>query len=112
MNNINVRYIPIKAMNSKENYLKISVFYDLGGHSYFTGKINKRGYYVSVQPVERSEREYGFAESCAMFAGYKHLLKEVSKQSKKASNEALELSKDIDWLIDRVCKEYNLEICA
>lgn len=111
METIKKYYIPIKSLNGgKENNLKVEVYYDLGGYSYFTGKQTKRGYYVSVLPVERSQKENCIVESLTLFVGYKHCLKEVSRKTNKASQEAISLSENIDWLIKEVCDKYNLEL--
>lgn len=67
--------------------IKTEIYYKLGGYN------QKRGYYLSVQPIERSEHktEDGsayFIETFAAFTGYYTLLFEVSRQSKKHEAEA------------------------
>ena len=106
---ISKKYLPIKPTRN-ENNIRISVFYDLGGHSYFTGQNSERGYYVSVQPVCVDDRNGYQLVTETMFRGYKYLLLPVKRQSKKAELQAIELAKDIKWLIDKVCNEYGLEL--
>lgn len=108
MENIKTNYIPIRSLNSNENYLKVDIYYDLGGYSYFTNKSSKRGYYVSVTPVVRSEHDNYFSETIGIFRGYKYCLREVTRKSNKVKQEVLEIN--IDWLIKEVCNEYGLEI--
>lgn len=85
--------------------LEISVYYDLGGMNYFTGEKNVRGYYMSVTPVKRD----GFSVSSMLGQGYKKLLVEVTRKSKKKEAEALKISEEaekdlIDAVIDKVVK--------
>lgn len=85
--------------------LEISVYYDLGGMNYFTGGKNVRGYYISVTPVKRNE----FSVSSMLGQGYKKLLVEVTRKSKKKEAEALKISEEvekelIDAVIDKVVK--------
>ena len=49
------KYIEIKNAPGI-THLKIELYYDLGGYNCFTGKNEPRAYYLSVTPVERSDR--------------------------------------------------------
>lgn len=75
-------YYKVKDMDQE---VKVSVGYELGGWGMLSGEYSKRGYYVYVQPVTRS----GGVESFTLFDGFKMLLKEVNRQSKKAESEAI-----------------------
>lgn len=89
--------------------LSVSIFYDLGGMNYFSGGVNRRGYYLSVRPVSVSRDETGrvVTESSVMFNGTKMLLVEVNRQSKKAEAEALKKAKENkERLIESVMNEY------
>lgn len=76
-------------VRSREEEIKVTVGYDLGGLNAFSGNHSRRGYYIYVQPVTRT----GLSESCTLFDGFKKCLKEVSKQSKKAKIEAIEMAR-------------------
>lgn len=78
----------VKVSNPSHNctHIKISVHYSLGGMNYFSCRSEKRGYYLSIQPVEISEH----FESFTGFSGIKHLVLEVARQGKK--NEAMAIS--------------------
>lgn len=76
------------ATKHKMTHLKFEVYYSLGGYNYFTYKPEKRGYYISLTPVERMERNNVVMEAVSMFSGYKFLLKEVTRQSKSAFEKA------------------------
>lgn len=105
------KYIEVKENSKDITHLKIEVYYDLGGYSYFTYTEKKRGYYVSVTPVKRWTVEGVVMESFTAFTGFKMLVKEVSRKSKKAESEALQSAEKItDKMIACVCKEENLEV--
>lgn len=108
------KYIPIK--NEKANNLKVQVYYNKGGMNYFSNLAEKRGFYISVSPVERSEHKgIGGAiivnESYSAFSGTKRLIKEVKRNSEKGLNEAIEISKELEnELIEHVCSKNGIEI--
>jgi hypothetical protein len=89
----------MKTMITKEYFkvqgqtkeIEVSVGYELGGHSYFTGENSNRGYYMYVRPVERAG---GFI-SFMMFEGFKCCLLQVNRQSKKAEANAITMAKDL-----------------
>ena len=84
------KYIKIiKNEKNKNNNLKVKIYYDLGGYNMFTHQPKKRGYYISVTPVERSERNGVKVESVTAFTGYSELLQECSRKSKKAEAAAI-----------------------
>lgn len=81
---------------------RVEVIYTKGGMNYFSGGVNKRGYYLSVRPVELERRAGGIVvESFEIFGGTSYFLKEVKRQSDKAMKEAVELAAPkVDELIN------------
>ena len=78
---------------------QVSIFYDKGGLSYFGGSSSKRGYYLSVVPCRV---ENGMV-SITLFSGFKKLLVEVERQSKRKKEEALKAAVDfVDPLINQL----------
>ena len=55
------------------------VSYNKGGMNYFTGKNEKRGYYVSVTPVTKGER----FESFYLLSGGKFITDETKRYGEK-----------------------------
>ena len=109
-NNIHKEYLPTDKENT---FLKIHVYYALGGMNYFTGKEERRGYYLLVTPVERS----GMIETYSAFSGYKHFISSATRFNKKtATNIALQfgvgthLINEYQWLIDKVLAENSLSL--
>lgn len=93
----------------KENtFISIYVSYNKGNSDY---RPVKRGYYVHVQPVERFERNGVMLESFTAFTGYKQLLAEVGRASKKQENICDGIALDYARpLIARVAQEQNLKV--
>jgi hypothetical protein len=100
-------YEKIEGSNKE---LKIEVYYNKGGMNYFSGKVEARGYYLSVSPVERQQQNNSIViESWAAFSGTKVLIKEVTRKSEKAFQEAILLAEArIDELRKYVLDKNNL----
>lgn len=77
---------------TSNKFIKVYTYYKKDSMNYFTYKNEARGYYLSITPVERAR---GF-ESFVAFTGFKVLLKEVTRASKKAEAEA-EAIAEKDW---------------
>lgn len=101
------KYIPLADNGQRENFIKVDTYYNLGGMNYWTGKNERRGYYLMVTPVEKR----GIMESVTIFTGIKECIKEVKRQSAKAEAEADEISKYYeDKLIQYVLEKNGLQL--
>lgn len=89
--------------------IEVEVAYNKGGTNYFTGRYERRGYYLHVQPIERR----GGMVSFDAYSGFKDLLKEVGRKSDKAQKEAEEIAvtEAKEW-VECLCKRYHLELEA
>lgn len=90
--------------------LRIQVYYQLGGVNYFSGAQERRGYYLSVTPVEVDRREDGsiLCVKTTAYSGTKILLKETTRYSEKAAEKAIELAEaEKDRLIAHVLEKNN-----
>jgi hypothetical protein len=68
--------------------IKTEIYYTKGGYN------TKRGFYLSVQPIERSEHKIAdgkayVIESYKAFTGYYTLLYEATRKSAKLEKEAI-----------------------
>lgn len=105
------KYIEVKENTAKVTHLAIELYYDLGGMNYFTSRAERRGYYLSVTPVERSTVYGGTTEIYTAFTGLKQCIKEVTRKSAKAEAEAEKLvAAEMENLIAIVCKKNGLEV--
>lgn len=101
-------YIGLKK-NDAATHLRVEMYYNIGGMNYFTGRQERRGYYLSISPVTRN----GIMESFTAYSGVKFLLKEVSRKSAKAEKQAEDLATELapDY-IDIVCRRNGVELEA
>lgn len=101
------KYIPLQPNKTNNNFLRVELRYNLGGISWATGQNEPRGYYLHAQPVERGQN----FESFTAFTGGKMLLKTVTRQTKKAENEAEQLAREHGAvLIAHVLAENGLQL--
>lgn len=101
--------MPLEGQNK---YLKIELYYSLGGMNYFTSRVEPRGYYISAEPIERTELEGGCTmESYTAFSGLKKCILECKRQSNAREAQALELMEEfIDDLIEAVLQKNGLKL--
>ena len=104
--------IAVKQNNKGTTHIEVKTYYSLGGMNYATYKTDPRGYWLSVKPIERRPLEGGgFMIGFTCFSGYRQLLKEVSRKSKKAEAEADKIAVDYEnAMIERVLLENGLEL--
>ncbi len=99
-------YLPT---TTDKKFIKVEAYYSKGGMNYFNGASERRGYYLSVMPVERSNERGYTTESFMMFSGTKKLLLEVARQSPKAQDQAKALiDGSKDELVQYIVKKSNL----
>lgn len=96
----------------KENkFICVNLSYNKGGVNYCDSKMMPRGYYVHVQPVTREIHGGVMMESFVAFTGYKQLIREVGRASKKQEEICDGIALDCARpLIDRVAQEQNLKV--
>lgn len=83
---IKVEYIKAKGENQ---YLKIELYYSLGGYNMFSYRQERRGYYISCTPVKRENYGGCSMESFMAFSGQKILVHECARKGKTAEQTAL-----------------------
>ena len=106
------RYIKVKPNAGKTTHLKVDMSYSLGGMNLFTYKQERRGYYLTVCPVERRSCGDGvMMEGFVAFSGTKMLLKEVTRKSAKAEQEAERMvDQNLPELVEYICKKNGLSL--
>ena len=92
------KYIPIVPTES-ENNLCLEVLYSKGGHNWFNGDNERRGYYLHCTPTliknNRLSNGTGYSTNTVTLGkGYKLMLKEVGRRSQKAEEEANRLAEE------------------
>ena len=110
------KYLELAENRDGHNVLRIDVGYSLGGYNWYNGDDEPRGYYLYCTPCERkvNKTSDGKEYTCiteVVGKGGKTLLKQVTRQSKKACEEAMRIAKEKeDWLVQRVLAMYGLTL--
>ena len=86
-------------VNESSEEIEVTTGYCLGGYNYFNGARDGRGYYVYVHPVDRT----GGSVCFVLFDGFKKLLREVNRQSKKVMVE-------VEIEADKISRELAVEM--
>ena len=100
----------------RENVIEVKVIYDLGGWDHWNSGSKKRGYYLIATPCLIEEKKASDGRPQSTFThqlgrGLKILLKEVSRKSKKAEDEANKKGKsETSWLLRNVCDMYGYKL--
>ena len=84
----------------KNNKIVTEIYYSKGGENCFTSKVEKRGYYFSIIPEERSD---GF-RTYTGFSGVKTCILEVARKSKSTYDKA-------KAMLDKYENEYLQAFC-
>ena len=82
---------------------KIQVLYSVGGRNNWAGREEARGYYLHVTPVKLEDKGSYRMETVVAFSGYKDLLLEVKRQSKKAEESADKLAETMVEELIQAC---------
>lgn len=79
-----------KYLDTDKDNLKtrIEVYYDIGSKD----EGRRRGYYLSVSPVEMEDKGGYIVETYTGYTGVKMLLLEVTRKSNKKYEEAIEIA--------------------
>lgn len=96
----------ITRADGDSNVLDVSIFYDKGGSNYFSGGVNRRGYYVSATP----KKVEGNFVKMTMFEGLKMFLLEVNRFSQKKLDELSFDTEEVKHLVSKVCAKYDITI--
>lgn len=104
MSNISTKYLEVAQGDA--THIKVKVYYDLGGHNYFTGKNLARGIKLSVSPVTKGDG----VERYKAFKGSSIHLKDMKRFNQKTCNEFLVDPVEEKNMIDYVCRENNITL--
>ena len=105
-------YLPT---NNPEKVMEIELTYKKGGMNVFTYQNEKRGYYVSVIPMQIIDRGGYKMHAFTAFSGAKYCIRECSRKSVKAQAEAVSMANGefrefIKNMIADVAKKNDLEV--
>jgi hypothetical protein len=101
-----IHSLPTTELN---RFVEVEVYYDEGGMSFLSGRFNKRGYYLAVQPVKRE----GNCKSMLAFSGTKALIEEGKRFSARKLQEAALQATQLPIyrnLLDHVLAKNNIRL--
>ena len=103
-------YMNVKGSDTQK--VKLETYYSKGGQSWFNGRFEERGYYLSAILVGVTERNGYTVESYSIpSSGYKMLIRSATRASKNKEDEAdRQALQCMNILIDKICAENNIEI--
>lgn len=117
-----LKYLPVESVyqgppaDTESTDLKVKVFYDKGGVSYFSGATSPRGYYLSVTPVKVEKSEAtdtcpGYtSEVFALFSGVKKFLEPAKVFSQKKFDALVPSEADVNLLVKDVLSKSGLKL--
>jgi hypothetical protein len=79
---IHVTSLPFIGKNG-ENYLRISVGYEEGGHNWYSGENSRKGFYAYVTPAEENDQGTYSSIRSTLGAGLKCFLEEATRFNAK-----------------------------
>ena len=96
-------------LNENENkFLKVDLFYDLGGINYFTGSVNRRGIYIGFRVVEKGDNWEKFTLFGSDNTDFKVCLKELNRLNNKLLLKYYDLLKTNKDLLFNLWKENKI----
>lgn len=103
-------YMNVKGSDTQK--VKLETYYSKGGQSWFNGRFEEKGYYLSAILVGVTERNGYTVESYSIpSSGYKMLIMSATRASKNKEDEAdRQALQCMNILIDKVCAECEIEI--
>ena len=101
---ISTKYLEVAEGGA--THIKIKLYYDLGGHNYFTNQQVARGIKLSVSPVSKGD---GW-ESYTAFSGISRHLKDMNRYNKKTCEKFVVDLETEKAMIDYVCRENNIKL--
>lgn len=86
-------------------HVDVEVYYNKGGMNYYTGNLEKRGYYLSVQPLNKSNGIHFIA-----FTGVKQLVREAGRFSPKALSEFVVDYEMMNSMVEHILQKNNIKL--
>jgi len=87
-------------------HVDVEVYYSKGGMNYFTGSVERRGYYLSVQPLNKTSNSVSFTA----FTGVKQLVREAGRFSSKVLAEFVVDYDMMNTMIEHILEKNNIKL--
>ena len=101
-----IKELPVKGVENKKQIIRVELYYNVGGSNFATGTIERRGYYLSVSPLELS----GDFVVYTGFSGIKQLVVEAKRYGQKKFDSIEPSEEQIQQLVEHVLSKNNLSL--
>lgn len=102
----------LQLKSGENNYLKVQLYYSKGGMNYFTSKVEERGIYLSVAPVEIVKSAGYSCESSMAFSGIKQLVHGCARYNAKFFDAFVPDQEIVDRLVSHVLNKNCIQLAA
>jgi len=89
-------------------HVDVEFYYSKGGMNYFTGSVERRGYYLSVQPISKGDRSYSYTA----FTGVKQLVQEAGRYSSKVLNEFVVEYEMMNSMVEHILEKNKIKLIS
>ena len=98
--------LSLPTLESSFTHVDVEVYYNKGGMNYFTGNVEKRGYYLSVQPLNKTTNSISFTA----FTGVKQLVRGAGRFSPKVLAEFVVEYEMMNTMIEHIVEKHNIKL--
>jgi hypothetical protein len=96
----------LEVTNGNASHIRISIVYRIGGINYFTSENQKRGLYIDVTPITKSENCISYTG----FSGTCMFVKELKRFSQKQLDTFKPTQEQIDKVLNHVLGCNNMQV--
>jgi capsule polysaccharide modification protein KpsS len=96
--------------NEVADIVRVSLNYNVGGMNYFTSKVEERGIYLSVTPLNVSSGDGYSTVSYTAFSGIKKLVRPMKRFSQKQFDNFEPSDEDVKQLVDHVTNSNSIKL--
>lgn len=101
----------LEVAQGDTTHVEISIHYSKGGSNMWTGSNERRGLYLSVQPVSITKYEGGgSSRGFKAFSGTKQFIKDMGRFSEKVLNEEVVDEVMLKKLLDHVLEKGKITL--
>jgi hypothetical protein len=94
------------TLESSFTHVDVEIYYNKGGMNYFTGSVERRGYYLSIQPLTKYNNGYSYTA----FTGVKQLIREAGRFSSKVLAEFIIDYDMMNTMIEHIVEKHNIKL--
>ena len=98
--------LSLPTLEGSFTHVDVEVYYSKGRMNYFTGSVERRGYYLSVQPLNKTSNSVSYTA----FTGVKQLVREAGRFSSKVLAEFIVEYEMMNTMIEHILEKNNIKL--